>query len=400
MNTKLIRLSAVPGSLKTLLKGQLRFMSEKGFEVIGVSSEGEALQEVALNEGVKVIPIHIARRIALIQDLKSLLHLWILFKKEKPIIVHSITPKAGLLSMLAAKMAGVPIRIHTFTGLIFPNKTGLMQKILILMDQLLCWAATNIYPEGNGVKQDLINYKITSKPLKVIANGNVNGIDLEYFSPSQVSEEQKTELKQQLGIKPNDFVFIFVGRLVGDKGINELIEAFSSLKISDVKLLLVGPMEKELDPLKEKTIKKIETNPSIISVGFQKDVRPYFAISNALAFPSYREGFPNAVIQAGAMELPSIVSNINGCNEIIIDGENGMIIPPKQVDDLQKGMKQLFENKNLYIQLKQNARRMIVERYEQSSVWEATLREYNNHLLNLTHKNPKTLQKSTSIKSF
>ncbi|ATA68462.1 glycosyltransferase family 1 protein [Capnocytophaga cynodegmi] len=400
MNTKLIRLSTVPGSLKTLLKGQLRFISEKGFEVIGVSSEGEALQEVALNEGVKVIPIHIARRIALIQDLKSLLHLWILFKKEKPIIVHSITPKAGLLSMLAAKMAGVPIRIHTFTGLIFPNKTGLMQKILILMDQLLCWAATNIYPEGNGVKQDLINYKITSKPLKVIANGNVNGIDLEYFSPSQVSEEQKTELKQQLGIKPNDFVFIFVGRLVGDKGINELIEAFSSLKISDVKLLLVGPMEKELDPLKEKTIKEIETNPSIISVGFQKDVRPYFAISNALAFPSYREGFPNAVIQAGAMELPSIVSNINGCNEIIIDGENGMIIPPKQVDDLQKGMKQLFENKNLYIQLKQNARRMIVERYEQSSVWEATLREYNNHLLHLTHKNPKTLQKSTSIKSF
>ncbi|CEN33985.1 glycosyltransferase family 4 protein [Capnocytophaga cynodegmi] len=392
MNTKLIRLSAVPGSLKTLLKGQLRFMSEKGFEVIGVSSEGEALREVAINEGVKVIPIHIARRIAPFQDLKSLWHLWILFKKEKPIIVHSITPKAGLLSMLAAKMADVPIRIHTFTGLIFPNKAGLVQKILILMDKLLCWAATNIYPEGNGVKQDLINYKITSKPLKVIANGNVNGIDLEYFSPSQVSEEQKNELKELLGIKPNDFVFIFVGRLVRDKGINELIEAFSSLKINNVKLLLVGPMEKELDPLKEKTIKEIETNPSIISVGFQKDVRPYFAISNVLTFPSYREGFPNVVIQAGAMELPCIVSNINGCNEIIIEGENGVIIPPRQVDDLQKEMIQLLEDKKLYIHLKQNARKMIAERYDQSSVWEATLREYNNHLF---HHNNKQQHRNT-----
>ena len=349
MATKLIRLSTIPGSLRSLLKGQLRFMSEKGFDVIGVSSDGEALKEVAYNEDIRIIPINMARRIAPIQDLKSLWNLWVLFRKEKPVIVHSITPKAGLLSMLAAKMAGVPIRIHTFTGLVFPTRTGVMQKTLILMDKLLCWAATNIYPEGNGVRQDLINYKITSKPLKVIANGNINGIDLEYFSVSQVSEEQKNQLREHLGIKPNDFVFIFVGRLVSDKGINELIKAFSSLKFDNVKLLLVGPMEKKLDPLKEETLRKIETNPSIIAVGFQKDVRPYFAISNVLAFPSYREGFPNVVIQAGAMELPCIVSNINGCNEIIIEGENGLIIPPKQVDDLQKVMKQLIESEIDYL---------------------------------------------------
>lgn len=387
MATKLIRLSTIPGSLRSLLKGQLRFMSEKGFDVIGVSSDGEALKEVAYNEDIRIIPINMARRIAPIQDLKSLWNLWVLFRKEKPVIVHSITPKAGLLSMLAAKMAGVPIRIHTFTGLVFPTRTGVMQKTLILMDKLLCWAATNIYPEGNGVRQDLINYKITSKPLKVIANGNINGIDLEYFSVSQVSEEQKNQLREHLGIKPNDFVFIFVGRLVSDKGINELIKAFSSLKFDNVKLLLVGPMEKKLDPLKEETLRKIETNPSIIAVGFQKDVRPYFAISNVLAFPSYREGFPNVVIQAGAMELPCIVSNINGCNEIIIEGENGLIIPPKQVDDLQKVMKQLIENTELYTHLKQNSRRMIEERYEQSVVWEALLREYNSHIFYLNKQN-------------
>ncbi|MDO4230249.1 MAG: glycosyltransferase family 4 protein [Capnocytophaga sp.] len=380
MKRKLIRTSTVPMSLKTLLKGQLHFFSENGFEVIGVSSQGNDLEEVAKNEGIKTIPVNMARRIAPIQDLKSLWNLWILFRKEKPTIVHSITPKAGLLSMLAAKIAGVPIRIHTFTGLIFPTQTGIMQKILILMDRLLCWAATNIYPEGNGVKQDLINYKITSKPLKVIANGNVNGIDLAFFSPTEISENQKVELKQQLGIQPDDFVFVFVGRLVGDKGINELVEAFSTLNINNVKLLLVGPMEQELDPLKTETLQKIQTNPSILSVGFQKDVRPYFAISDALAFPSYREGFPNVVMQAGAMELPCIVSNINGCNEIIIENENGLIVPSKQTKALQKAMKQLIEDKDLYLRLKQNSRRMIVERYEQSVVWEAILQEYNYHI--------------------
>src|SRR5690606_35774476 len=244
----------------------------------------------------------------------------------KPTIVHSITPKAGLLTMLAGKMAGVPIRMHTFTGLIFPTRTGVMQKLLIKMDQLLCWAATNIYPEGNGVKKDLINYKITSKPLKILANGNVNGIDLEYFSKKNISIDQQNQLKQDLQIAENDFVFVFVGRLVGDKGINELVQAFQNLEtrnqesaslVSNLealvpspqslvsskvpKLLLVGPLESDLDPLKEETLKEITNNPNIISVGFQKDVRPYFAIANALVFPSYREGFPNVVMQAGAM---------------------------------------------------------------------------------------------------
>ncbi|WP_291069319.1 MULTISPECIES: glycosyltransferase family 4 protein [unclassified Empedobacter] len=418
MKTKIIRTSTVPISLNILLKGQLKFLNQT-FHIIGVSSAGKDLIEIQNREGIPTHSVEMKRGISPIKDFVSLIKLFIVFKNEKPAVVHSITPKAGLLTMLAGKLAGVPIRMHTFTGLIFPTRTGAMQKLLIKMDQLLCLSATHIYPEGNGVKNDLISYKITSKPLKVIANGNVNGIDLDFFSKEHFSTEQLLDLKEELGIQPNDFVFVFVGRLVGDKGINELVAAFKELETRNQesstlvsnpnplvsspqslvpspqspvpskvpKLLLVGPLETELDPLKEETLKEIELNKNIISVGFQKDVRPYFAISNALVFPSYREGFPNVVMQAGAMELPSIVSNINGCNEIIVEGENGTIIPVKNAEAITVAMQKLMEDKDYYLSLKNNARPMIQSRYEQSLVWNALLDEYNMLIKKLDIKN-------------
>lgn len=372
---KIIRTSTVAISLNFLLKGQLSFLN-KEFEVIAVSGEDEHLRNVVQREDVRSVSIPMRRRISPFHDFISLWQLFWLLKKEKPTIVHSITPKAGLLTMLASKLAGVPIRIHTFTGLIFPSHTGFMQKLLVKMDQLLCWAATNVYPEGNGVKNDLIQFNITSKPLKVLANGNVNGIDLEHFSQETVSPEDKKSLKETLGIRATDFVFIFVGRLVGDKGINELIEAFSQIEQYNVRLLLVGSLEEELDPLLPKTTSEIDRDNRIISVGFQKDVRSFLAISNVFIFPSYREGFPNVVLQAGAMGLPSIVTNINGSNEIIIEKVNGYIIPPKDVAILFETMNLFINNNADYANLCSNSRKLIAERYEQSVVWNALFEEY------------------------
>ncbi len=380
---RIIRTSTVPLSLKFLLKGQLAFLN-RHFDVTAVSGEGPDLETVKLREGVRVYPVEMQRQISPFRDLVSLVKLYIYFKRTKPALVHSITPKAGLLSMAAAWFARVPVRIHTFTGLIFPSKKGKMQKLLILMDRLLCYFATDIFPEGKGVMEDLKKFEITNKPLKIIANGNVNGIDLEFFSPQNITETIQTDLKSRLNICENDFVFIFVGRLVKDKGINELVAAFKQLKSSsdtvNPKLLLVGPFEQELDPLLPETLKEIESNDNIISVGFQEDVRPYFAIADALVFPSYREGFPNVVMQAGAMELPSVVSNINGCNEIILEGENGIIIPAKNQEELHAAMARLISDRYLYSNLKNNSRKMIQQRYEQSVVWEALLKEYH-HLL-------------------
>ena len=225
---KIIRTSTVALSLNYLLKGQLAFLNNY-YDVVAVSGDDDDLRQVAIREEVCTIAIDMQRSISPLKDLRSLWQLYWLFKKEKPLIVHSITPKAGLLTMLAGYFSGVPIRMHTFTGLIFPTRKGILQKLLIVMDQVLCYCATNIYPEGQGVKNDLIRYKITNKKLEVLANGNVNGIDTSYFDPVLFSNVEKQLLKTTLGIAHEDFVLVFIGRLVGDKGINELIVAFKKL---------------------------------------------------------------------------------------------------------------------------------------------------------------------------
>lgn len=360
-----------------LLKGQLKFLS-KYFKIVGVSSPGPNVAKATLREGIDIHTVKMSRHIDLIQDFKSLYNLYKVFKKEKPDMVHSITPKAGLLSMTAAYFARVPIRLHTFTGLIFPYRTGLFQKILITTDRILCFFATNLYPEGEGVKQDLISYKITSKPLKVLGKGNVNGVDLAYYNPDNFTTKDLNDLKKELGIKDSDFVFIFLGRLVKDKGINELISAFKKLSTqkNNVKLLLLGKYEHELDPVLPETEFEVKTNDNIILAGWQTDTRPYLLISNVSILPSYREGFPNVVLEAGAMGLPCIVTNISGCNEIIRDQYNGVIIPPKDEVKLFEAMKSILIDKKLVNEMALNSRAVIVNNYERSFVWNSLLEEY------------------------
>lgn len=378
MRSKILRITTVPISLKILLKGQLRFMNQNGFEVIGVSSGGSELQEVHTEEGIPVIELEMTRTISPIKDLKSLWDFYKLCKKEKPQIVHSHTPKAGIIGMLGAKLAGVPHRLHTVAGLPLMETTGMKRKVLDIVEKLTYSCATKVYPNSIGLYEFILKNKYTNPhKLKVIGNGSSNGIDTFYFNPSEISESQIEKSKIDLNIKPEDFVFVFVGRLVGDKGINELVKAFSDLNKNNTKLILVGAQEAELDPLLPETLDEINTNPKIISVGFQRDVRVFLAIANSFVFPSYREGFPNVVMQAGAMGLPSIVSNINGSNEIIIEGENGIIIPVKNSEALQKAMLKLLENNHLTEKMKQNSRKMIQERYEQTVVWEQILEEYN-----------------------
>jgi glycosyltransferase involved in cell wall biosynthesis len=291
--------------------------------------------------------------------------------------------------MLAARLAKVPIRLHTVAGLPLMEAQGLKRFVLDTVEKLTYSFATKVYPNSKGLEEFILSHRFTNKSkVKMIGNGSSNGIDTTFFNPSLYTEDPKQELRAQLGISKEDFVFVFVGRLVSDKGINELVNAFKGLtsqlvnQSTHYKLLLVGPLETELDPLQDQTLNEIESNPTIITTGFQADVRPYFAISHALAFPSYREGFPNVVMQAGAMGLPSIVTDINGCNEIIEDGKNGLIIPPKDTKALQEKMLRLMEDEQLYKHLASNSREMITSRYEQKLVWEALLEEYKHLLVN------------------
>ena len=375
MSKKLIRITTVPISLKYLIKGQMGFMSKNGFEVTMVSADGVEVQEVIENEKCQHVIFPLTRKITPIQDLKATYKLYQFLKKEKPHIVHTHTPKAGIVGMLASYFAKVPHRLHTVAGLPLLEVTGVKRIILNFVEKLTYTCTTKVYPNSYGLKEIILKNKFTkANKLKVIANGSSNGIDTSYFKTTLYTNTEKLFLKEKLNIKANDFVFIFVGRIVGDKGINELVVAFDKLsKVKEtVKLLLVGSFETDLDPLKEKTIALINTNEKIISVGFQNDVRPYFAIAKALAFPSYREGFPNVVLQAGAMGLPSIVTDINGCNEIIKEGVNGVIVPVKNEEAIYIAMNKVLTD----TKMKTSARKMICNKYEQRVVWEALLDQY------------------------
>jgi len=378
MKNKLIRITTVPISLEKLLSGQLQFMNSY-YDVTAISSEKENLEKLGKAIKVDIFPIEMTRQITPLNDFRAVIRLYSFLKKTQPLIVHTHTPKAGIVGMLAAKMAGVPVRLHTVAGLPLLEVSGPKRKILDAVEKLTYRCATKIYPNSFGLLDIIRQNKFCKdNKLKVIANGSSNGIDTSYFDPQRISEEQKNLLKTELQINNDDFVFLFVGRLVKDKGINELVAAFEKLqdKIPNCKLLLVGAFETELDPLLTATINSITTNHAIVTVGFQNDVRPYFAISDCLVFPSYREGFPNVVMQAGAMKLPSIVSDINGCNEIIADGVNGIIVPPKNENTLLEAMGNVISDKALRDQMKNRSREMIVLRYDQKVVWEAILAEY------------------------
>lgn len=378
---KLIRTSTVPISLKVLLKGQLSYLNND-FEVIALSSPGKELKEIEIQEGIKTFPIKMERKISPIKDLISIFKMTVQLRELKPTIIHSITPKAGLVSMISAKLAGVPIRIHTFTGLIFPTATGLKKIILKNVDRVICYCATDIIPEGNGVRKDLIENKITNKELQIIGNGNVNGIDLEYFSKDVELCRQANKIRQSLLIKDSNFVFSFIGRIVEDKGIIELLEAFENVqkRYINTHLIIAGPFEEDSEKFNSRIINRFKIIPNIHWMGFVSDIRPILVASNVLVLPSYREGFPNVVIQAGAMDLPCVVTDISGCNEIIKNDINGLIVPPKNVYALENALLELIIDDEKRKLLAQNARPLIVERYEQQKVWQLIKQKYIKQL--------------------
>ena len=366
---KIIRTTTVPTSLKSFCSGIFEHLKQEGFECLAISSpntrpstvgqELSELEEYGQAEGIRTIAVPMQRHISLVSDLRSLWQMYRVLRREHPDLVHSMTPKAGLITMMAAWMARVPRRVHTFTGLVWPTATGMKRRILMATDWITCACATHIIPEGEGVKNDLLNHHITRKPIRVLGHGNVCGIDLDHYDVTAIDVPAH-----------EGFTFVFVGRIVRDKGINELVTAFDRLhkEHPGTRLVLVGRCEDNLDPVSQATLDRINRGDGIEAVGAQHDVRPFYASADALAFPSYREGFPNVVIEAGAMGLPSIVTDINGSREIIIQGENGVIIPSKDEDALFQAMKRFVEYPAEVAAMAVKARPLIASRYEQGYV--------------------------------
>ncbi len=377
----------------------------KRYEVVLLSSPGLEMDEISSEFGVKGLVVPMERHISLTRDIKSLMALVKVFHKEKPDMVHSMTPKAGLLCMMAAWLTRVPVRVHTFTGLVWPTESGLKRKILMATDWLTCACATHIIPEGEGVKNDLLEGNLTKKPMRVLGYGNVRGIDLEAFSVEGLElrveglpADEKTKL-QAVMKKSSKFTFLFVGRIVGDKGINELVAAFKRLnkEYKDTQLILIGRYEDNLDPVSDETHQMIDSHSKIDAVGakFCDELIAYYAFADCYVFPSYREGFPNTVMEAGAMGLPCIVTDINGSREIVTNEnhnenlnvndnlqirDNGIVVPSKDEQALYEAMKRMLTDTEMRQRMAGNARRMIAERFDQNYVRRCLLDFYDEIL--------------------
>lgn len=268
--TKLFRITTVPLSLQKLITGQLPYMRSKGFEPLMISAEGPEAEAAKREQESPLVVVPMTRKVTPLQDLRSLWTFYKLCKKHKPQIIHSHTPKAGIIGMLGGKLAGVPVRLHTVAGLPLMEATGTKRRVLDAVEKLTYACATKVYPNSTVLKDFILQSGYCGpEKVKVIGNGSSNGINTSFFSVEALNLDKLQALKHELGINTGDFVFVFIGRLVKDKGIRELVSAFKAVqaKYAQAKLLLVGPMEQDLDPLPPETLLEIEQNESIIPVG-------------------------------------------------------------------------------------------------------------------------------------
>ena len=365
---KLIIITTVPMSLATLVKGQAKYLSSY-FDVKLVTSFSEKNQEISKDEGVELKSIDMTRQITIIKDLRALIELYKYFKNQKPDIVYTFTPKAGLLGVMASFLSRVPVRIHNIVGMPLMEATGKKFILLKFIERLTYFFSTNLFCNSFGLKK-FINENLTKKDVKVIAQGSINGVDTEFFKNTKTLDEKEL-IRDKFKIDKKDFVITFVGRIVKDKGINELIEAFINLskKYNNLKLLLVGDYEEHLNPIKNENKILIDSLDSIITVGFQNDIRDFLSITDLFVLPSYREGLPNSLIEAGSFGIPLLATNINGCNEIIDDGITGILVEKKSAKKLEEAIDKLLEDKELYNSIKLKVRDRIIEKYEQKYFW-------------------------------
>lgn len=351
--TKLIRITTVPISLKLLLSGQMKFMKEKGLDVVMVSSDGREVAQVLKNEGVRHEVIPFTRKITPIHDLKCLWQLYQLFKVEKPDIVHTHTPKAGILGMIAAKLAGVKVRIHTLAGIPFMSAEGGKKGLLEKVEKYTYQYATEVWPNSNGLKKFILKENLCDEDkIHIIGKGSSNGVDLTKFSRNSLKENHLVAATMRILPGENEFVILSVGRLVKDKGIEELVAAFTNSKIvNQSKLVLLGSYEQELDPLSPETIQTITDHPRIVQIDWSDHVAHYMALADVLVHPSHREGFPNVLLEAGAMQLPVICSGIIGNTDLITQQKTGLIFPVKDAAVLKEALEFAFVKREKMTQL-------------------------------------------------
>jgi len=365
-----------------LLRGQLAFMRNQGFEVTAIASPGPELADVKRNEGVNTIAVPMERELSPLRDLVSLFKLYFVLRKLRPQIVHAGTPKAALLGMVAAWALRVPVRIYALKGLRLETTRGSKYHLLRLAERITSGCATRVFCESPSLRAVYLAGGFTSAAkATVIGQGLPNGVDIQRFQQAVDATEQIAELRARLGIPPGAKVIGFVGRFVKDKGIAELYDAFDSIseQYPEARLLMVGDFETG-DPVPVEYAQKITEHPRIIRTGFVPDVAPYYPLMDLLAFPSYREGFPNVPMEAAVAEVPTVGYRATGTIDAVQDGITGTIVPCGDTPALRAALWRYLEQPELLRQHAQAARERVEREFRREPIWELLLAEYRQLL--------------------
>lgn len=383
---KICRTSTVSFYMVSQLKVQVEYMRDIGMNVVLVSSDGPELSEIKLGYGLSHEAVEIHRSIRPWKDFAAFIKLIKVFRKHKFDIVHSTTPKAGLLSAIAAFLVKVPVRLHTWTGQQWVTLKGPMRWVSRLADKLIGILNTRCYADSESQRQFLVNKGIiTPKKIEVIGHGSLAGVNLSRFDPEKWSLSMKQEIKRECSIHPDSKVLIFVGRITRDKGILELFSAFRGLldRGYNVDLLLVGPLDQDCGGIDSIDSAVINTCPRIHYVGYTEFPERYLAISDIFCLPSYREGFGTTVIEAAAMGIPTIGTHINGLIDAIVNGKTGILVPSHDDRALLAALRRLLDNPDLAYQMGEAARRRCIQQFDANIVNKKVAEEYVRILRNV-----------------
>ena len=360
------------------LRGQLKYFGERGYKVTLITSQGEGLEELKVREGVEIHCVPMERAIHPIRDIVSIIRIYMLFRTIRPHIVNAGTPKAGLLGMLAAWAARVPVRIYTLHGLRLETTTGLKRRILRFAERIATACAKRVICVSPSLANRLGQIcRIDPHKVTVLGSGSCNGLDATQLAHNQARVSQAIQIRTALGISPGEPVIGYVGRLARDKGIADLVKAFTKVNAHYPTswLLLLGDVD-PADALHESTIAQIRTHPRIISAGYLEDVVPYYYAMNLFAFPSYREGFGVAALEAQAAGLPVVGYRATGIVDAVLDGTTGRLVPVGSVDELVAALLVYLDDNKLIAEHGSNGQCRARNEFSNNRIWNALFTEY------------------------
>lgn len=381
-SVRLLHVTTIPLTL-IFLRGQAAFFRARGYEVEVISSPGRELDEFARAEGVPAFAVPMARRITPLRDLVALGRLWVRLRRRRPRIVDAHTPKAGLLGMIAARLAGIRVRVYHLRGLPLATASGWRRRLLLAAERTACRLAQRVIAVSGSLRDAALAERLCPpEKIVVLAGGSGQGVDAAgRFNPERLPPAARGEARRRWGLPAEARVLGFLGRLVRDKGIVELAVAWDDLakRYPDLHLLLVGP-EEPRDPVPPEVLAALQRHPRVRFAGLVEDTPLAYATCDLVTLPTYREGFPNVPLEAAAMGLPVVATRVPGCVDAVIDGETGLLVPPRDAEALARAISRYLDDPELARRHGQAGRARVLADFRREGIWEALAATYEDLL--------------------